>query len=486
MFFAAFRAVWPVVALTLVITGSSAPAQQAAPARTVIRTQDDLPRHSYPVPTSAATLLAAADTTFNTFAAKVAADVDRVLNNYGIADRATRRRLLTTRSSFEILTGRNEQALTTILAIRALEEKPDAKLTSGLREEAILRARIATGATTGSAFEQRFATLYRDALNALPFATVGTRLKETKSKIEIQTPAIVAGYIANQVEPAVAREHAVTDKGADDLLWARTFARVIAPTTDATVAALRSVIAANSIQKPDIWAAREVSLNATDPGRPVTVAVWDSGVDLTLFPGLAYAAPAPAIAPNNGHGLSFDIDSRPTTGLLKPLSADQRAAYSSMIGDFQGFADSDAAIDSPAAEHLRTKLARMSPRDSAAYLELLSFFGDYQHGTHVAGIVARGNPFVRLAVIRDTFDTRPVPTPPSHASVARRAALYGNVSLWLKANRVRVVNMSWGDAPSNYERDLEKNGIGGSVCKQRRNRRSPSCYRDDRACPQLR
>ena len=60
--------------------------------------------------------------------------------------------------------GRIEQALATILAIRALEEKPDAKLTSGLREEAILRSRIATGTAAGPAFEQRFAALYREAL----------------------------------------------------------------------------------------------------------------------------------------------------------------------------------------------------------------------------------------------------------------------------------------------------------------------------------
>lgn len=446
---------------------SATVAQDARPERSVIRTQDDLPRHRYPLPGSAAALLAADDAVFEAFAAKVSADADAVLTGYDIGDHATRRRLLATRSFYEMLTGRNEQALATILAIRALEDKPDAKLTSGLREEAILRARIATGKAAGLDFEQRFAALYREALDRLPFSVVGTRLKETKGKIEIQSPAMVGGYIANQVEPTVSRDHAVTDKGADDLLWARTFARVIAPTSTASVAALRAVIAANAVQKPDIWAAREVTLTPADRGHPITVAVWDSGVDLTLFPGRTFATPGPAGAPNNGHGLSFDEESRPTTGVLRPLTGAQRAAYADVLGDFQGFNDSQAAIDSPAAERLRAKLARMTAAESAAYREQLNFFGDYMHGTHVAGIVARGNPFVRLAVVRDTFDTRAVPLPPTAARVGRRAALYARVSAWLKANRVRVVNMSWSDSPDGYEQDLAQNGLGGSVAARK-------------------
>ena len=93
------RAAWMICALTLTITGPGVTAQQAVSTRNVIRTQDDLPRHSYPISGKAATLLALADSAFNSVAAQVAADVDRVLNDYDIADRATRRRLLTTRSS---------------------------------------------------------------------------------------------------------------------------------------------------------------------------------------------------------------------------------------------------------------------------------------------------------------------------------------------------------------------------------------------------
>lgn len=457
-----------VFGLASVLTAASphwASAQQAAPARRIVRSQDDLPRHVYRLPGTAEDLLATDDQTFNAFAARVAADADAVLNGYDIADHATRRRLLTTRASYEMLTGRDKQALMTILAIRALEDKPDAKLTSGLREEAILRARIATGEREGPAFDEQFATRYRQSLAALPFAVVGTRLREIKNKIDFQTPAVISGYIANQVEPIVAREHAVTDTAADELLWARTYRRVMAPTREASAAVLESVIAAGAVTKTDIWASRDVALSAQDTAQPVAVAVWDSGIDTSLFPGLLFAAIE--ASPGNPHGLSFDIDSRPSSGVLRPMTAAQRAEYGGMIADAQGFSDNEAGIDSPAAATYRAKFASMTATESAAYLERLPAFGDYGHGTHVAGIVARGNPFIRLAIIRDTYDARAVPAPPTEASVARRAELYDRVSDWLKTNRIRVVNMSWGETPGDYESALEKNGLGGSAINRR-------------------
>lgn len=453
-------------ALALGVATSSL-AQQSTGPKPVIQTQDDLPRHRYPLDGTAADMLQADDETFNAFAGKVAGDADAVLTGYALADRATQRRLLTTRSFFEMLTGRNEQALDTILAIRALEEKPDARMVSGLREEAVLRARIATGKDAGPDFDSSFAQIYGNALEALPFDIVGVRLKEMKGKIVIQSPARVGGYIANEVEPVVKSDHAVMDKGADDILWARSYYRVMAPTSAASIAVLDKVITANAVTKPDIFTPRDLTLTAADRARPVVLAVWDSGVDVSLFPDRVYRAETPARPPYNGHGLSFDVNSRPSSGVLRPLSREQQLEFSALVSDLQGFADNQAAVDSPAADALHTKLADMSAEQSAAYMEAFSFYGDYLHGTHVAGIAARGNPYVRLAVIRDTYDTRSVPAPPTDASVARRVALYDRVSVWLKDNKVRIVNMSWSDGPEGYETDLEKNGVGKNVAERK-------------------
>jgi len=448
----------PALAQTVSVTGPNT--------RAVIKTQNELPRHSYILPGTAEQLLSSDDATFNAWAAKVAADADETLRNYDIADAAAKRKLLGTRLFYEMLAGKNDVALDTVRHIRALEEKADAKWLSGLRYEAILQARIDTGASTGPVYEGRYALLYHDKLAAVPFDAVAPALKELKSRTEILSVNRTKAYIATEVQPKIAKDHTVADKAADDILWARTFRTIEAPLKPLSVKALAQIVAENQVEKPDIWATRDVTLTPNDPGSPVTVAIWDSGVDTTLFPGRLYKAANHS--PGNPTGLSFDVESRPSAGVLRPLTKGEAEAYRRLLVDMRGFSDMQAGADSPTADALKAKLSELSANENAAYWRKLTFYGDYAHGTHVAGIAARGNPFIRLAVIRDTEDYRAVPPPPTELTVSRRIALYRTVSSWLKANKVRVVNMSWGDYPASYENDLEKNGIGKNATDRKR------------------
>jgi hypothetical protein len=47
------------------------------------------------------------------------------------------------------------------------------------------------------------------------------------------------------------------------------------------------------VQRPDIWAAREVTLTNDQKLTPVLVGIWDSGVDVSLFPNQLYSDPKP-------------------------------------------------------------------------------------------------------------------------------------------------------------------------------------------------
>lgn len=440
--------------------------QHATPAKRPVRTQDDLPRHRYPVTPSAAALLAADDATFNAWAARVSADIDATLRDYDIQDRATLRELLGRRLNIEMLTHRNEAALSTIAALRAAQDKPDAKLTSGLRAEAIVRARIATGQSSGPAFEQAFATNYAAALDALPWAVTGSALKEDRQRAQLLSPTLVEGFVRSDVEPIVAREKAVSDKPADDLIWARMMRQVDLPVQPLTVAALGKVIAAKNVAKPDIWAAREVTLTAADRPTPVVVGIWDSGTDTALFPQQLYTDPKPR-PPANAHGLAFDIDDNPTSGTLYPLTPAQKAEYRTAIADFQGLNDLEQAIDTPAADAVRRKISGMPSDAVPTFLEKMKFYGQYIHGTHVAGIVTRGNPAARLAIARRTFDYRTIPAPPTDATVARGNAANQATIDWFRSHGVRVVNMSWGGTAADFESDLEKNGIGKDAAERK-------------------
>ncbi|MDO7844038.1 S8 family serine peptidase [Sphingomonas immobilis] len=436
-------------------------AQTAPPARIVVKTRDDLPRYSYRLPGTAVAMLNADDATFAAFAKPIAADIDKTLSGYSIADHAAQRGLLNDRLAYEVITHQDRAGLATIAQVRALQDKPDAKLTSGLRTEAILKARIATGASSGPAYEKAYADTYTAALTALPWAVVANTIKETKSNTQVLSASLAEGVVKSDIEPAVAKEGAISDRLVGGLLWARMARTVEIPLKDISTKALTSYVAANNVAKPDIWGARDVELTAADKLTPVVVGVWDSGVDLALFPQQTYTDPKPAPGlPYNAHGLAFDVDIRPSTGPLYPLTPEQAQKYPTTLADFQGMADLQQSIDSPAADAFKTKMSGLPSDQVPAFFESLNFYGNYLHGTHVAGIIARGNPAVRLAAARLTYDHRNVPSPPNEDLSKRGAAAYGTYVEWFKTHGVRVVNMSWGGAPSNFEHDLEVNGIG--------------------------
>jgi subtilisin family serine protease len=191
----------------------------------------------------------------------------------------------------------------------------------------------------------------------------------------------------------------------------------------------------------------------------VNVGIWDSGSDLSLFSDRVYtdAHPGPLTDP---HDIAFDLKGFPTHGYLFPLTPDQQKEFPGMVDELKGLSDLQLSIDSPEASALRKKLTAMSPAQVPGFLEQLELFATYSHGTHVAGIASRGNPAVRLAVGRITFDWHNVPLPPSEELSRRDAADYQAYVDWFRANHIRVVNMSWGGGPQDYEVALEKNGMG--------------------------
>lgn len=450
------------------LLGCALAATPALAAKTVVRTQDDLPRYSYPVPGTASALLTADDAAFAAWAAPVRHDLERTLASYDVQDHAALRELLATELALQMLAGENQAALATVAKIRALEDKPDAKLLSGLRAEAVLKARIATGQASGPAFTAAYAKTYADSLKGLPWAVVGNRVKEAKSSAQIISADLIAGSVKAEIEPAVAKTHQIGDQLAASLISARLALKTVVPVKAATAQLLGQVVAANTVVKPDIWAPREVTLTAADRLTPVVVGIWDSGSDLSLIPAQTYTDPRPkAGAPYGPHGLAFDLEARPTTGILFPLDADRTAQYPQMLGDLKGFSDLQQSIDSPEADALKAKIAALKPDQVPAFFETLNFFGNYVHGTHVMGLAARGNPAARLAVARITFDWHNVPQLPTEELVRRSAASYRSYVDWFRGHGVRVVNMSWGGTPTDYEHALELNGVGKDAAERK-------------------
>ena len=175
------------------------------PAKTVVKSNADLPRFSYPVSQPPSVLVLADDATFAPFLAKVDADVRSTLDGYDIQDKATQRELQSERLNAQLLTGDNAGALMTLQRLRTLQEKASSIATAGLLDQQVVEARQATNTTSGAAFETAFQQRFSAALDALPFQVSQERLKGMRQFFQIYTPTLAASGLKADADPAASR-----------------------------------------------------------------------------------------------------------------------------------------------------------------------------------------------------------------------------------------------------------------------------------------
>jgi Subtilisin-like serine proteases len=435
-----------------------------------ITSQDQLPRFSYAL-TGDVTKVLTDEAVYQELADAVRADLEKLLSDYEIEDRATLRDVLSTLLSIDLEAGRFEAAMERIQKIRALEEKPAAKLTTGLLAESYIAARRSAGFAEEAVFRAAFRKAYAEKLEALPWEVAGDLIKEVKGSAEIVTEALVLGNVASQFQPGVDKTGAVSGDVAQLLVSQRTNVTLFLPLRSERVDVLTAYVKANETVKADIWAERSVDLTGEEGLTPVVVAIWDSGVDMAVFAGREWRNEAEEMNgrddDGNGyvddvHGIAHDIEARRTTELLLPLSAEQREDYPAMRNLTKGLLDVQAAIDSREATELKQRLAALRADEVKAFIEGISLFGNYTHGTHVAGIAAAGNPAVRLMGARITFDHRMIPLLPTRERAEREARAMREAVEYFRRHGARVVNMSWGGSPQEIEGALEANGAGGT------------------------
>ena len=438
---------------------------QSSPKKKVT-SQADLPRFSYPVTGTASELVQADDATFNAFAAKVRADLNTILSDYEIDDKSTMRTLLSAKLDLEELAGEYEDALKTVDALRALQEKPSAKLTTGLFARATLQAAIETKATTGPEFDDAFMKHYREAIDALPWDVVQDSTKRSYRSSRIYTNSSALGGVKTDLDPAVQKSGALDNLEAWDLISTRVDLQFAIPLGTARGEVLKQYIAAHNVVKPDIWAAREVTLTKNQNLSPVLVAIWDSGIDVSLFPSQLFTDPK--LTASGTHGLAFDDRGGPSTTWLYPLTPEQQNAYPAFREQIKGFLDIENGIDSPEADAVQKKFSTLSPDQMHQLFELNKVLGFYLHGTHCAGIAVRGNPAARLVVARFNDQLPDLPFAPTAEWARRLGAAFQQMSDYFRTRNVRVVNMSWGDDPEEFETWISKTGGGADPAERKK------------------
>src|SRR5271167_2973790 len=320
------------IALILVLLAPCSHAQMGG--KKIVTSQADLPRFTYPVKGSASELVQADDAAFNAFASKVRTDLDSIFRDYEIADKATMRSLLQAKINLQYLAGEYQAALGTIDLLHAQEEKPSAKLTSGIMDRAIVKAAIETKSTSGPAFEESFKKHAREAINSLPWDVVQDDIRRTYVGTRVYTKSLALGQIKTDVDPSVQRSGTVDNLEAWQLIATRNDLHFFIPLETVLGEVLKQYIAAHNVVKPDIWGAREVTLTKDQNLTPVLVAIWDSGIDVSLFPDQLFTDPHPTAS--GTHGLAFDDVGGPSTTWLYPLTAEQQKAYPEFREEIKG------------------------------------------------------------------------------------------------------------------------------------------------------
>jgi hypothetical protein len=423
-------------------------------AKKKVNSANDLPRFSYPISGPPSVLLMADDAVFNAFAEKVLHDVDSVLSDYDIADKATLRQLYGARLNFELLTNDNEAALATSRALKALQEKPQTQATSGMLDRPLIEARIASHASSGDGFEQAFRSNFKANLDGLEWKLIQDRVKNMKGSFEVVTPDLIAGSEKEALDPAAAKSNTVDLAAAEMMIGDRAFIKVVCPVKDLALPILTEYIRTHNIRKADIWAAREVTLTQEQKLTPVRIGIWDSGVDTSLYPGRLFTDAAPGA--HSPHGLAYDIYGELYNGDLQPLTPEQKELYPKVVGLEQGMNDLYHSIDSTAASDAKKMLASMPPEKLAPFLKQMDFLSQYMHGTHVAGIAVRGNPAARIVVAQFYDSIAEFPFPPTVEWANKFKSAFQQIGDYFRTNNVRVVNMSWGDDVAEIERWLTK------------------------------
>jgi subtilisin family serine protease len=410
---------------------------------------EQLPRRTYTLPKLPSELVTAPMAELMPLVEQLDKDTAADLAAFDIEDKAVLRGMLTTRATLAMMRGQWAEVPKFMAQVRELQDKPGSRATSGVVFETVAQAKAAGGDVAAQSKQISDALVKR--YSAMNWADVQDNVKGAKGQFELANSALIVPSLRENADPMAKNSNMVVPAGlVGGILGARVQMDLVNPHKDAVVAALTQVIDANAskVAKPDIWTPRLFELAANAKAKPVVVGVWDSGVDMALFKNAAVK------------GIAFDFENgKQVPELLRDLK-DGKARWPVTKQFVQGSWDLQAGLDTDATRKLKQRIATLKPEELKQFQEDMSAASLYTHGTHVAGIAVAGNPFAQVFTASNHWSNSNVPTKPSEELSRAAAANYQKIVDAFKANKVRVVNMSWRYGASAYEGALAYHGMG--------------------------
>ena len=325
-----------------------------------------------------------------------------------------------------LLQKRHAEVLPLIERIRQQSDKP--QLRNGLM---LIEELLAQG--QAEAWEPaQLKAAYIKRLEALPWPATAQPLRLLRHELPdpVGKEALQGVRLAWQVVVDPQAEDSSLDgsfTAAQKLINFRYGQSVLAPMKSALDAAIATELARHDAGD-SFWAEREYRPPANE-GHAVSVLVWEqAGVDISLFKHPRDACLAFAATP---------------TCLVDPSikGVDRVTAWRFVKGWQDHLAGIESAEHSDYWHYSRALFGNGSQMSTAQLTEFANFNGQLVcsvpriHGTHVAGIATKDNPYVELVALNDE----------QLSAIGNdvRARRFARISTFIRVHHVRIVNMSW-------------------------------------------
>ena len=440
----------------LAILGTTALTLSAAPVgaqqKKVIANASDLPAAVIELPAKPSELAVQGGANLEKVEDAVAAYVADINTNYEVRDVATQRQILGLQLQDALVDNRWDEALGLLEKIKASEDKPTAKAMSGLLSGAYIRAAKAVGEDSPQ-FADRFEAELRQAVQALDWTLAQDSLQSMRGQYQVSSRDLIIGSLQGTLDPNAAAQNNKVGLGiAVGIVGAHRTLTEVMPLKDRIFRVLDARVKSESAEKQDLWSKRLVELAPAQVKQPVVVAVWDGGLDPAVFKDQLWTN---SKEQENGkdddgngfvddvHGIAFTPDWTPSTGMLRPMPAEDLQDIGSKLKLTKGALDLQAAVDSPEAAALRQRISTLKPTEVTPFMLQQARLGLYLHGTATGYTSVVGNPGARVLNTRFDYKIEPVPSAMDEKVAVNFADHVKRSVDYFKASGARVVNMSW-------------------------------------------
>ncbi len=408
---------------------------------TVIASEADLPRTEIALSIKPSEIVLGSGPEFDALVDELDVAVTDLMENYEIQDAGTLRGVISSKRAVHAARGEWEAMLAMTPGLLETASKPAEREMTGVISDSYARAAISTGATSGEAFDAAFRSELQSALAGVDVDIARDELQAARGQMQLINQSLLEATLSGQVDPAVEQAGMTIDRGTATMLVSMRQTIDMAP----QMPMIAELIGERLDQSPeaegeDLWTPREVDV---DEGAEVIIAVWDTGVDSTLQGDRMWVNPSQE-GPGYAHGIAFGPDFEQEASDLITEGADYADQMDGLYDTIKGSLDLQAGLETPEKDAFVAQIQGLAAEDMLDFQKSLAVASNYVHGQHVADIAAEGNGAAKLLNVRFTWRTDPLPTEPLDEEWAEGLVAASQTTVdFLKANDVKVVNMSW-------------------------------------------